>query len=159
MKQKYTLLIADMEISVITDEPQESVEYIVGILDRKMREITLKSKRCSKNEAALLCALDFCAEKIQMKERVELHESQLDDALSDIENLKEKSELLSTNLDRLERENHRLETENRRLRGEEVAEEAEEAAAVVEEAPVEEKKNNSRNRVGSMFDLLTFSDI
>ena len=74
-------------------------------------------------------------------------------------NLKEKSELLSTNLDRLERENHRLETENRRLRGEEVAEEAEEAAAVVEEAPVEEKKNNSRNRVGSMFDLLTFSDI
>ena len=159
MKQKYTLLIADMEISVITDEPQESVEYIVGILDRKMREITLKSKRCSKNEAALLCALDFCAEKIQMKERVELLESQLDDALSDIENLKEKSELLSTNLDRLERENHRLETENRRLRGEEVAEETEEAALVVEEAPVEEKKNNSRNRVGSMFDLLTFSDI
>ena len=43
MKQKYTLLIADMEINVVTDEPQESVEYIVGILDRKIREIILKN--------------------------------------------------------------------------------------------------------------------
>lgn len=159
MKQKYTLLIADMEISVITDEPQESVEYIVGILDRKMREITLKSKRCSKNEAALLCALDFCAEKIQMKDRVEILETQLDDAITDIENFKEKVELLSANIDRLERENRRLEIENRTLRGEEMTEEAEASSIEPEEKPVEEKKNPSRNRVGSMFDLLTFSDI
>ncbi len=161
MKQKYTLLIADMEISVITDEPQESVEYIVGILDRKMREISLKSKRCSKNEAALICALDFCAEKIQLKEKVELLENKLDDALSDMEDMKERSELMASNLDRLERENQRLEAENRRLRGEEIEPEAEPVPAepAPAEAPAEEKKNNSRNRVGSMFDLLTFSDI
>ncbi len=161
MKQKYTLLIADMEVSVITDESQESVERIVGILDRKMREITLKSKRCSKNEAALLCALDFCAEKIQIKERAELTQNQLDDAVNEIENLKENIEILKRNLDRLERENHRLETETRRLRGEDAPKEVEAPAeeVVVEEKPAEEKKNNSRNRVGSMFDLLTFSDI
>ncbi len=160
MKQKYTLLIADMEVSVITDEPQESVEHIVGILDRKMREITLKSKRCSKNEAALLCALDFCAEKIAMKERAELVENKLDDALTDVENFKETIEIMQRNLDRLERENQRLESENRRLRGEEAPVVEEEIPApVVEEKPVEEKKSNSRNRVGSMFDLLTFSDI
>ena len=160
MKQKYTLLIADMEISVITDEPQESVEHIVGILDRKMREITLKSKRCSKNEAALLCSLDFCAEKIQMKEKAELTQAKLDDALSDIENLNEKIELQSANLDRLERENRKLEKELRTLRGEAVEDEAPVAADAVKpaEKPQEEKKN-TRNRVGSMFDLLTFSDI
>ena len=161
MKQKYTLLIADMEISVITDEPQESVEHIVGILDRKMREITLKSKRCSKNEAALLCALDFCAEKIQMKEKAELVQAKLDDALSDVEKLTEKTEVQKANIDRLERENKKLEKEIRVLRGEDVEEEAPvvEEAPKVEEKPAEEKKNNSRNRVGSMFDLLTFSDI
>ncbi len=155
MKQKYTLLIADMEISVITDEPQESVEYIVGILDRKMREITLKSKRCSKNEAALLCALDFCAEKIQMKERAEILETQLEEALSDVENLKEKIELLNANIDRLERENRRLEDKACGANDEVTSE----AAPAEEEKPAEEKKNPSRNRVGSMFDLLTFSDI
>ena len=161
MKQKYTLLIADMEVSVITDEPQESVEHIVGILDRKIREITLKSKRCSKNEAALLCALDFCAEKIQIKERVEILEAKLDDAVNENENLKENIEILKRNLDRLERENQRLALEGRRLRGEDVKieENSPAEAPAVAEKPAEEKKSNSRNRVGSMFDLLTFSDI
>ena len=160
MKQKYTLLIADMEISVITDEPQESVEHIVGILDRKMREITLKSKRCSKNEAALLCALDFCAEKIQMKEKAELIQAKLDDANSEVEKLTEKTEVQKANIDRLERENKKLENELRALRGEDVVEEAPvaEEAPKAAEKPAEEKKN-TRNRVGSMFDLLTFSDI
>ena len=163
MKQKYTLLIADMEISVITDEAQESVEHIVGILDRKMREIMLKSKRCSKNEAALLCALDFCAEKIQTKERVESLENQLDDAIATVEELKEKVELLTANINRLERENQKLEEKNNvapvvEAKAEEPEEEQLTIDAPVEEAPVEEKKP-SRNRVGSMFDLLTFSDI
>ena len=186
MKQKYTLLIADMEISVITDESQASVEHIVGILDRKMREIMLKSKRCSKNEAALLCALDFCAEKLQTKEKVESLESQLGDALATVEELSEKVELLTANINRLERENQKLEAQNRSIweettpigAVEEVVEEVveetteeveaiEEAVEVeeqltidapIEEAPAEEKKP-SRNRVGSMFDLLTFTDI
>ena len=70
MKKKYTLSIADMEINVVTDEPQESVERIVGILDRKMREFALKSRRCTKNEAALLCALDYCSDKIKMQRKI-----------------------------------------------------------------------------------------
>ena len=37
MKQKYTLNIADLQISVISDAPAEDVTKIGGILDRKMR--------------------------------------------------------------------------------------------------------------------------
>lgn len=167
MKQKYTLLIADMEISVITDEAQESVEHIVGILDRKMREIMLKSKRCSKNEAALLAALDFCAEKLQIKEKVESLENQLGDALTSVEELSEKVELLTANINRLERENQKLEDELRcaydetatvEIKIEEEPKEEQLSIEVPTEAPTEEKKP-SRNRVGSMFDLLTFTDI
>ena len=177
MKQKYTLLIADMEINVVTDQPQESVEYIVGILDRKMREIILKSKRCSKNEAALLCALDFCAEKIQIKERTEELENLLGDTREDMADMEEKIGMLKKNLERVEKENARLEAENDRLRAimesktgtpvmapaaapaPVVVPVAEEQAAPAEEKVEEVKKNKVKNRVGSMFDLLTFSDI
>lgn len=178
MKQKYTLLIADMEINVVTDEPQESVEYIVGILDRKIREIILKSKRCSKNEAALLCALDFCAEKISIKERTEELENLLEDTRDDMAQMEEKLEMIKKNLERVEKENARLEAENDRLRAiMETKAPASVATAAVAPAPVvvevkeeeksidaavaaeEPKKSKVKNRVGSMFDLLTFSDI
>ena len=71
MKQKYTITIADVQMNIITDEAPEAVETVVGILDRKMREISLKSgNRCPKNEAALLCALDYCAERTKLQETV-----------------------------------------------------------------------------------------
>ena len=71
MKQKYTLSIADVELNVTVDESPETVEYIVGVIDRKMREILLKSKYCPKTTAALLCALDLCADKVKAKEEIE----------------------------------------------------------------------------------------
>ncbi len=183
MKQKYTLSIADMEINVITDAPQESVERIVGILDRKMREISLKSKKCTKNEAALLCALDLCADKLSLKQELEEVKDTLEERNEKFEHLCEKLELVQRNSERLERERIRLDAENVRLRnmiddiksGRIAAEEAsaEEAAAAaiaeaVEEAvpetktapaPPAKKKNSGKSRVGSMFDLLTFTDI
>ena len=184
MKQKYTLSIADMEINVITDEPQESVEYIVGILDRKMREIALKSKKCTKNEAALLCALDLCADKIKLKQELEEISENLEERNEKFEHLCEKLELVQKNSERLERERARLENENNRLRqmmddvragkapiGAAIIEEPEEVSegdAVIDEAIAEAvpetrkapaKKNSSKSRVGSMFDLLTFTDI
>jgi cell division protein ZapA (FtsZ GTPase activity inhibitor) len=194
MKQKYTLSIADMEINVITDEPHETVEYIVGILDRKMREIALKSKRCTKNEAALLCALDLCADKIRAKEQAENLEDQLDDANDKIKRLEEKMDYVQKSLDRLEKERARLEVENGKLRailddaraGKTVTaatvaaatvqdtDDSDDSAPIAEkpvgdvyatEAPAEEKpapaqkKKTNKSRVGSMFDLLTFTDI
>ena len=183
MKQKYTLSIADMEINVITDEPQESVEYIVGILDRKMREFALKSKKCTKNEAAILCALDLCADKIKLKNELEKVSDTLDERNEKFEHLCEKLELVQKNGERLERERARLENENNRLRqmlddmragkssaaapAEEQAEEVSEGDVVIEEAIAEAVpetrkttvKKQTKSRVGSMFDLLTFTDI
>ncbi len=71
MKQKYTIMIADVQMNIVTDETPENVEAIVGILDRRIREIYLQSgNRCPKNEAALLCALDYCAERNRLQETV-----------------------------------------------------------------------------------------
>jgi cell division protein ZapA (FtsZ GTPase activity inhibitor) len=204
MKQKYTLTIADMEVNVVTDESEEAVEYIVGMLDRKMREILLKSRRCTKNEAALLCALDFCADKVKTKELLDELESDLDAAESELKIVNEKLEHAESRMEKLERERVNLEIENSKLAAlveamradgqavseaqtdDEIAEAtgevevdsvesvepvaepeivvaadvvAEEKTAGKVERPTQSKRKHSRNRVGSMFDLLTFSDI
>ena len=77
MRQKYTITLADMQMNVISDESPEAVEALVGLVDRKMREICNASKRCSKSEAALLCALDYCAERIKTQRKLKALEAKL----------------------------------------------------------------------------------
>ena len=167
MKQKYTITIADMELSVISDAPSEEVEKVVGILDRRVRSILLKSQNCSKIEAALLCALDYCADKVKMKDALEGLIADLDDEKEKRVVLEEKLALLEKNLEKTEKECARLQAENKRLmfNGSVYKHEAAPAPestpeeAPVAAAPVENNSKTGRSRVGEMFDLLTFTDI
>ena len=101
MKQKYTITVADVEMNVISDESAEAVEALVGIVDRKMREISLMSKRCSKSEAALLCALDYCSDKIKVQRRVKALESKLALTEAAVEELEAENEELRRDLEEL----------------------------------------------------------
>lgn len=94
MKQRYTIRVADIEMNVITEESAEAVEALVGIVDRKMREIEGASKRCSKSEAALLCALDYCSERIKAQRKIKALESRLALAETTIEELETENEEL-----------------------------------------------------------------
>lgn len=96
MHQKYTLTVADIEINVISDESPEAVEALVSIVDRKMREISSKSRNCPKTEAAILCALDYCSDRIRAQRKVKAVESKLamteatlDELIAENEALKE----------------------------------------------------------------------
>ena len=104
MKQKYTLNIADLQISVISDAPAEDVAKIGGILDRKMREIYLKS-RCPKTEAALLCAMDFAADRMNLQNEISDLEERCDKYALVLENLKERNADQTAELERLRSEN------------------------------------------------------
>ena len=102
MKQKYTIRVADIEMNVISEESPEAVEALVNLVDRKMREICSASKSCSKTNAALLCALDYCSEKIRVQRRIKALESKLALAESTVEELEMENEELRGKLTGLE---------------------------------------------------------
>lgn len=170
MKQKYTITIADMDLNVISEAPSEEVEKVVSILDRRVRSILLKSQNCSKTEAIMLCALDFCSDKLKLKEALESMISELDDEKEKNAVLRDKLNLLEKNIEKTEKECARLQAENKRLmfngevfrNTEPVAKnESKTSDQPATEAPAENNggAKSQRSRVGEMFDLLTFTDI
>lgn len=97
MRQKYTITVADIQMNVISEESPEAVEALVGLVDKKMREICAASKSCSKSEAALLCALDYCSERIKAQRKLKaleaklaMTEATLEEVLMENEELKNK---------------------------------------------------------------------
>ena len=176
MKQKHTLNIADLQISVISDAPAEEVAKISGILDRKMREIYLKS-RCPKTEAALLCALECVADRVSLTEKT----AELEDKCAKygvvLDGMKDRNAELTAELERLRNENSVLRSLLTQggsapvipqpippteflSRVADAQNETPAPAPVAEEpeaAPAEEPRR--RSRVGSMFEQLSFSDV
>ncbi len=176
MKQKYTLSIADVELNVTVDESPQTVEYIVGVIDRKMRDILFKSKYCPKTQAALLCALDLCSEKLKIREEADSLKDEIESLNESLKASEDKYSRAESMTVALEKEKARLEIENMKLRA--VIEEARRTGSVSADqidslmasagepaqtgkvgGEQEEKKASNKSRVGSMFDLLTFGDI
>lgn len=168
MKQKHTITVADMEFNVVSEAPIEEIEKIVGTLNRHIRSILLKSQNCSKTEATVLCALDFCADKLQIKEVLESVLADLEDEKEKNKVMTEKLALLQNNLEKTEKECARLQAENKRLafngqvfkeadshtETKDTSEQSEQNAETANNDP-----KTSRDRIGSMFDMLTFTDI
>lgn len=198
MKQKYTITVADMDLNIISDASPDEVENLVGMLDRRMRDINLKSPRCTKNEAALLCALSYCSERIAMQEAFKKVEKDAFRFAGENEKLKRTIEELQTELDNLRKDAAVMrsildraaqtatpEEEPKYTPKSPAVQKAEEeeviqlkmfddepemptspvpAADAAEEkkaddAPAKKAPKSNKNRVGTMFDLLTFSDV
>ncbi len=183
MKQKYTLNIADLQISVVADATPAEVEKVRGVLDRKMREIYLKS-RCPKTEAALLCALDAVSDRMSQQETLEALEERCEKYALVLDSLKERSAEQAEEIERLVAENallrslltkQQVETSEAPIAPDPISPTeflakvadaqngVDEPTPTVEPAPAEEADEpvapqRSRSRVGSMFDLLSFGE-
>ena len=101
MKQKYTITISDVQMNVVAEESPETVEALVGMVDRKMKEIYYPGSRCTKTEAALLCALDYCSERIKTQRKLKSLEGKLDLAENTIGELELENDQLRRELDAL----------------------------------------------------------
>ena len=185
MKQKYNITVADMQLNILSDASAEEVENIVGILDRRMRDINLKSPRCTKNEAAILCALSYCSERIAVQEAYKKVEKDAFRYAAENERLKKQVEELQAELENVRQDNavmrsllDRAEETAPQTSATELTPEAPSAPVTSEQPAAEipamkvetgtpmveesEEKNNkaaNKSRVGTMFDLLTFSDV
>lgn len=168
-KQKHTLMIADVQLSVVTDADAAEVERIRGLLDRKMREIYLKS-RCPKTEAALLCAMEFAADRMSLQEQTTELEARCEKYALVLETVKARNAELSAELDKVKNENAVLRS---LVTGgtvapdpispakffAEVAEAQSDPVIPEEVAAPEESLRKPRSRVGSMFEQLSFGDV
>ena len=71
MKKQYKLEVANSQIDIITEEDKETIDTVVGIVDRKIREVYLHSRgECSRTNAAILVCLDYCAERLELQKTV-----------------------------------------------------------------------------------------
>lgn len=105
MKQKHTITVADMEMKIVSDASVDELQNIVGMLDRRMREINLKSPNCTKNEAAILCALSYCSERIAMQEAFKKVEKDAFRFAGENEKLKKDLEAARAELEELKKDN------------------------------------------------------
>ena len=179
MKQKFNITVADMQLNIVSDATPEEVEAIVGMLDRKMRDISLKSPRCTKNEAAILCALSYCSERLAAQETARKLEKECFRLATEVDRLKKQIESLKIELSGVREDNAVMRSILSRTAGvpaqeippkkaapapqaEQLSAEiptptAESAPPAVEES--DEQGDKSKGHVGTMFDLLTFSDV
>lgn len=98
MKEKFTIEIADVPLSILSDEKEEFVEAVVKRLDQEIRDLTVHNKRCSKLDAALLCALDYCAEKVKADKRIRNLEAQISLYDANLRRLREENTTLAAHL-------------------------------------------------------------
>lgn len=81
MRQKFSISVADVQMNIICDETQETVDAAVAELDKQIRTLTsVQGHSCTKTEAALLSALDYSTRCMHLKERVSDLEKRVNEA-------------------------------------------------------------------------------
>lgn len=71
MRQKYAVTIADVHMNISCDESQETINEAVTTLDEKIHSLLSSAgSGCTKTEAALLLALDYCTRCSHAENRI-----------------------------------------------------------------------------------------
>lgn len=76
-KRKIEVTIAGITISLVTDESESFVNTVISRMDSTMSALLSKNVKRSRLDAAMLCAIDFCGDKILAEKRVRNLEAQI----------------------------------------------------------------------------------
>ena len=102
MKQKFTITLLDIPVSIVSDESEESVKALAAKLNEHVKNVLWKTRQVSKTEAALFCALEYLSDAENAKQRADKAEAQLDLYSNNIVRLREENDRLSKKVDELE---------------------------------------------------------
>ena len=73
MKEKLTLVVSGIMINIVTENDPEYVKGLGRLLENRVSDLVISSSNRQKNEALLLCALDYLDERNKLaKENEEL---------------------------------------------------------------------------------------
>lgn len=183
---RYTITIADVDLYINTEESPKMVETLVSTVDRRMRDIAVMSPRLSKSESAILCAIDYCADKLKSDTQAKEMKKEIDALSAELEALKQAHAALIAEAEEVRRENRvmndlisknlsmaasmqapaapttgeqlAIETPAEVVPATEVMFEGEEAAPAPKKAR-RPRNNKANDKMGDMFDMLTFKDV
>lgn len=102
MKQKFTINLLDMPVSIVSDESEESVKALAQKLNERVKSVMWKSRQVTKTEAALFTALEYLSDLEDAKARADKAEAQLALYSANIVRLREENDRLSKKVDELE---------------------------------------------------------
>lgn len=102
MKQKFTITLLDMPVSIVSDESEEAVKALAATLNERVKNVMWKSRQVTKTEAALFTALEYLSEVESAKARADKAEAQLALYSGNIVRLREENERLTKKVDELE---------------------------------------------------------
>ena len=105
---RYTITIADVDLFIQTEESAQTVHLLVDTVDARIREIASKNLRLSKSEASILCAVDYCADKLKCQDKNDTLERELAELSEELEAVKRDLANLTAEADELRRENRIL---------------------------------------------------
>jgi len=107
MKDKIVIKVADVPLTLVTDESVDFVKSVAKDLDEKIRLLIGKNNKYSKYDSAVLCAMEYCSEKIQadkeigrLEDRISLFEMGDKVNKEEISRLRAKCETLSAEIDK-----------------------------------------------------------
>ena len=67
MKEKLTLVVSGIKIDIVTEDDPEYVKGLGRLLEKRVSDLVISSANRQKNEALLLCALDYLYERNRLK--------------------------------------------------------------------------------------------
>lgn len=94
MKEKYTVEISGVQLAIVTDETEEYIKSLAQQISDRVKAMIMSSKKCSKVEATLFCALDYLDEKTKTEQAMDNLRKQIDGYIKDLEELKRENDEL-----------------------------------------------------------------
>lgn len=143
MKERFNIEIADIQFSIVSDEGEEFVRQTVETVDKRVKDLIINNKRCSKLDAVILCALDYCGERQKAEKKIRSLEAQVELLETNMRRLREEAEQSKgTQVSAHEADAH--ETDAHTAASENIA--APEAPAAAETAPDDDSAKQSSTK-------------